>query len=78
MVLFLCLLISLHFRRILKQSVHIKQAYDIIILSVQIGFDQFQNMIDVAVLREIRRDLEGVAARGPQRVKIEPLYPLRL
>ena len=47
----------------LKQSVHIKQAYDIIILSVQIGFDQFQNMIDIAVLREIRRDLEGVAAR---------------
>ena len=30
-------------------------------------------MIDVAVLREIWRNLEGIATRNSQRVKIEPL-----
>ena len=29
-------------------------------------------MVDVAVLWKIRRDLEGIAARNPQRVEIEP------
>ena len=40
-VLFLCTLIQLHFRRILIQPVHIKKAYDKVILLVQVGFYQF-------------------------------------
>ena len=71
-IFFLCPLIQLHFRWKLKQPIHIKQAYDIIILLIQIGLYQLQNMIDVAVLWEIRCNLERIATRNPQRIKIEP------
>ena len=70
--LFLCSLVQLHFGRILIQPVHIKQAYNIIILLVQVRFHQFQYMIDVAVLRKIRSDLKGIATRNPQGIEIKP------
>lgn len=71
-IFLLCPLIQLHFRWKLKQPIHIKQAYDIIILLVQIGFYQFQNMIDVTVLWKVRRNLKRITTRNPQRIKIEP------